>query len=112
MVPSPPERRGIADPLPLETFSEGKFIDYLVQGLEPEVALGSGIRIVVNDDSSTTGILENDVTSVITSGPHGSVIEVRRIYDGGGLEFTFDTEFTIETFALYIDEQKVNLTFQ
>lgn len=91
---------------------EGMFSPYLVQGLEPIVLNYSDIRIVVNGESSTTGTLENDATSVITQGPHGSVIEVRRVNDGGGLEFTFDTEFTIETFELYIDEQKANLTFQ
>lgn len=88
------------------------FVGYLVSRLEPTVPPDSDIRIVVNGDSSTTGTLQNNVTSVITQGLYASVIEVRRSSDGGELEFTFDSEFTIRTFELYIDEQKVNLTFQ
>lgn len=88
------------------------FVGYLVSRLEPKVLPDSDIRIVVNGDSSTTNTLQNNVTSVITQGLYASVIEVRRSSDGSELEFTFDTEFTIRTFELYIDEQKVNLTFQ
>lgn len=110
MVPSPPQRIGHSEFLPAPTFDLGQPVAYRVWGLEPIVNPNSTVQIVVNGESSTIGEIKNNKTSLVFPTSSQGVVDVTLVNENSGFEFLIDSDFTIDTFELYIDSQKVNLT--
>ena len=112
MVPSPPQRSGTADSLPIDTWFEGYQNSLLVNDIQPVVSSNSTIRIVVNGVPSDIQPLQDNTASILVGGEINTVATADMSQEGVKLEFKFDKEFKITSFELYIDSVKANLTFQ
>lgn len=107
MVPSPPERRGAFDEFNGNTWLDGTPSVFSIFGIDPSVSPDSSIRVVINGVSSKTLPLFEDEVNLSVNASVNTVVTVQRKQDGAELDFTFDTDFVIESFELYIDSVKV-----
>lgn len=107
MVPSPPQRSGEFDEFNGNTWLEDMEIPFAIFNIDPVVLPDSSIRVVINGISSNTLPIFEDEVNLNVTGSVNTVVTVQRKQNGAELEFTFDTDFVMESFELYIDSVQV-----
>lgn len=107
MVPSPPQRSGDFEDFSGHTWQNGTPAVYLIYDIDPPVSSDSSIRVVINGIPSNTLPLIEDKVNLNVVGSVDTVVTVQRTQNGTQLQFSFGTDFVIETFELYIDSVKV-----
>ena len=107
MVPSSPQRSGDFEDFTGHTWQNGTPVVYNIFTIEPPVSSDSSIRVVINGISSNTLPLIEDKVNLNVGGSVDTVVTVQRNQNGTLLNFSFGTDFVIESFELYIDSVKV-----
>ena len=107
MVPSPPQRSGAFDEFNGNTWIDDTPLVFSIFAIDPPVSPDSSIRVVINGISSNTLPIFEDEVILNVNGSVNTVVTVQRKPDGAELDFTFDTDFVMESFELYVDDVKM-----
>lgn len=107
MVPSSPQISGAFDEFNGNTWLDGTPLVFSIFTIDPPVSPDSSIRVVINGVSSNTRPFFEDGVTLNVNGSVNTVVTGQRKQDGIQLDFSFDTDFVMESFELYIDSVKV-----
>ena len=107
MVPSPPQISGAFDEFNGNTWIEDTPLIFSIFAIDPPVSPDSSIRVVINGISSNTLPFFEDEVNLNVTGSVNTVVTVQRKQDGIKLDLSFDTDFVMESFELYVDNVKM-----